>query len=214
MSNTSENIQHYYNDPMFEQGMFTYPSLYKSMVNRFSDESHFVEVGCWKGQSASFMAVEIHNSRKNIKFDCIDHWCDSWREGDSDPTTDDLESSDSLYQKFLSNTDRVRHIINPIRKTSIDAAKMYDDNSLDFVFIDGDHTYTGCKNDILAWLPKMKHGSVIAGHDYAWCSWVRNAVHEVFGNADGKYVDNYGVGYQSYDDPWKEGCWMVQVEID
>ena len=47
------------------------------MVNHFTDNSHFVEIGSWKGRSASYMAVEIFNSRKNIKFDCVDTWCGS-----------------------------------------------------------------------------------------------------------------------------------------
>lgn len=53
-----------------------------------------------------------------------------------------------------------------IKKPSIEAAKEFDDGSLDFVFIDADHSYEGCKADILAWLPKIKKGGFISGHDY------------------------------------------------
>lgn len=37
---------------------------------------------------------------------------------------------------------------------------------VDLVFVDGLHTYNGCKGDILAWLPNIKKGSIIAVHDY------------------------------------------------
>lgn len=37
---------------------------------------------------------------------------------------------------------------------------------VDMVFVDGDHTYEGCKNDIIAWLPNIKRGGIIAIHDY------------------------------------------------
>jgi uncharacterized Rossmann fold enzyme len=53
-----------------------------------------------------------------------------------------------------------------IRKPSIEAAKDIGDNSLDFVFIDADHSYEGCKADILAWHPKLKAGGLLSGHDY------------------------------------------------
>jgi hypothetical protein len=42
------------------------------------------------------------------------------------------------------------------------------DGSLDFVFIDGDHTYEACKQDIIDWRPKVRIGGMIAGHDANW----------------------------------------------
>lgn len=53
-----------------------------------------------------------------------------------------------------------------LRKDSVEAAKDITDGSLDFVFIDADHSYEGCKADIEAWLPKVKPGGFISGHDY------------------------------------------------
>lgn len=53
-----------------------------------------------------------------------------------------------------------------IRKSSVEAAKEIANNSLDFVFIDADHSYEGCKADIIAWKDKVKEGGLISGHDY------------------------------------------------
>lgn len=53
-----------------------------------------------------------------------------------------------------------------IKKNSIDAAKEVVDSSLDFVFIDADHSYEAVKEDIEAWTPKVKKGGIVAGHDY------------------------------------------------
>lgn len=39
-------------------------------------------------------------------------------------------------------------------------------NPVDLVFIDGDHSYNGCKGDILAWLPNIKPGGIMAVHDF------------------------------------------------
>lgn len=204
-------IEHYWQDPIFEEGYFTYPNLYKGMVDLFSDGCHFVEVGVWKGRSAAFMAVEINNSGKSIKFDCVDTWKGSITEDEHQ--NDKYVKSDTLYEKFISNIKPVSHIITPIREDSVKAASLYEDHSLDFVFIDGDHRYANVLEDIKAWLPKIKHLGVLSGHDYGWCPDVRRAVHDTLGDGVGKYEDRYGVGFSSYDDDHKEGCWVYQVEI-
>lgn len=49
---------------------------------------------------------------------------------------------------------------------SVEAAKYVPDGSLDFVFIDADHSYEGVKRDILAWRPKLKATGLLCGHDY------------------------------------------------
>ena len=53
-----------------------------------------------------------------------------------------------------------------IRKKSLDAVKDFSDLSVDLVYIDGDHTYEGCKADIHAWWPKVKSGGILMGDDY------------------------------------------------
>lgn len=42
----------------------------------------------------------------------------------------------------------------------------FDDESLDFVFIDGDHTFDNVMLDIILWSRKVKKGGIVAGHDY------------------------------------------------
>jgi hypothetical protein len=49
---------------------------------------------------------------------------------------------------------------------SVEAAGKVEDGSLDFVFIDGDHSYEGVRRDIEAWMPKVKPGGWLTGHDY------------------------------------------------
>lgn len=49
---------------------------------------------------------------------------------------------------------------------SIEAAQHIADESLDFVFIDADHSYEGCLADLRAWYPKVKPGGLFSGHDY------------------------------------------------
>jgi hypothetical protein len=55
---------------------------------------------------------------------------------------------------------------NIIRADSEHASKTFDDESLDFVFLDGDHTYEGVKLDLRCWYNKVKKGGIFSGHDY------------------------------------------------
>ena len=183
-------ISHIYDQTQFGEAWFTYPSFYKYIVQKFSNNSHFVEVGSWKGKSSAFMAVEIANSGKNIKFDCVDTW-----KGSEEHVEDPFVKSDTLYQLFLNNMKPLERYYTPIRKTSEEASTLYSNNSLDFVFIDADHSYEQVQKDIKAWEPKIKNGGIIAGHDYnSWPS-VTQAVNDYYKNTVKEF----------------EGlCWFVQ----
>lgn len=50
--------------------------------------------------------------------------------------------------------------------TTVEAAKLYEDGSFDFVFIDADHSYEAVRADIAAWAPKVRVGGWLGGHDY------------------------------------------------
>lgn len=163
-------MNHIYQNENFGEDWFTYPNLYKSMVEYFSNGSHFIEVGSWKGKSSAFLAVEIANSGKNIKFDCVDTW-----EGGPEHTHIDTTL---LYQQFINNMKPLEGYYKPIKMKSVDAAKLYEDNSIDFVFIDACHDYECVLEDIKAWYPKVKSGGILAGHDYPAFPGVVKAVHE------------------------------------
>lgn len=154
-------MNHIYTLPEFGESWFTYPVLYKSMVEKFSSGSKFVEIGSWKGKSAAYLAVEIINSKKNISLDCIDTW-----KGSPEHNAYKNIIPDDLYKLFIKNVSSLLSVINPIKMDSISASKKYEDNSIDFVFIDANHSYDYVKKDIEAWFPKVKTGGVISGHDY------------------------------------------------
>lgn len=143
--------------------------------------SRFVEVGCWKGRSAAFMAVEIARSEKPITFYCVDHW-----QGSDEPEHKKDPELPKIYEIFRKNLEPFPNVI-PMRMQSLHAAKVFADESLDFVFIDASHDYQSVRRDIAAWLPKLKPEGMIAGDDWTWLG-VRKAVSEnlpdgvVFGN--------------------------------
>jgi cephalosporin hydroxylase len=172
-------MEHIYEQPQFGENWFTYPNLYSRFVNELEDGSKIVEVGCWKGKSVAYLAVEIINSGKNITIDAVDTWKGSPNE--TICQEDPFVKEDKLYELFLENISPFSEIVNPIRMESTEAASLYEDGSLDVVFIDAGHTYEEVKADIIAWLPKVKKGGYISGHDYSfgWES-VAKAVDEFF----------------------------------
>jgi hypothetical protein len=177
-------MDHIYQLPEFGENWFDYPELYKSMVEKFPSGSKFVEVGSWKGKSSSYLAVEIINSKKNITIDCVDLWIDckdAWKGIDENQRDKYLETK-HLYELFIKNTSSLSSVINPIRMDSINASKIYKDKTIDFIFIDANHDYNNVKKDIEAWLPKLKIGGIIAGHDYDnyWWPNVVKAVNDFF----------------------------------
>lgn len=156
-------MEHFYESI---HGWFTYDYLYKEQVERAKDGARFVEVGSYLGRSAAYMAVEIANSGKNIEFFAVDIWDDpESRHADAWRSAEERNIANSTFSVFQSNIEPAKHIIQPIRKTSVAAAADFDDGSLDFVFIDAGHDYENVRADICAWLPKLKPGGILAGHD-------------------------------------------------
>lgn len=56
--------------------------------------------------------------------------------------------------------------VTKMKMTSAEASEQIEDASLDLVFIDADHSYEAVKRDIELWLPKVKPGGILAGHDF------------------------------------------------
>lgn len=173
-------MNHIYQESQFGEDWFSYPNLYSNIVKKFPSESKFVEVGSWKGKSSAFMTVEIVNSNKKIDFYCVDTW-----EGSVEHQ--EMDELEKLYDIFLSNMKPVEPYYFPLKLKSLEAVTKFKDESLDFVFIDASHEYQDVKNDIAAWLPKVKIGGVLAGHDYYvdghdWFPGVKQAVNESLSN--------------------------------
>ena len=111
---------------------------------------------------------------------------------------DDSIKNNTLYDEFIKNIEPVKHVVTPVKMPSVEAAKLYEDNSLFFVFIDGSHLYEAVKEDILAWLPKVKSGGFIGGHDIDQLeefNGVRKAVNELIGP---KNIIIYNRGWASW----------------
>jgi hypothetical protein len=78
-----------------------------------------------------------------------------------------MEHQEMFKASAIAQTDFAANRRTILHMDSVKAADHVPDGSLDFVFIDANHSYEGCKHDIEAWLPKLKDHGLLCGHDYS-----------------------------------------------
>lgn len=119
-------------------------------------------------------AVEIGVAEGNYSRIFLDLWpgqyvmVDRWAhiDGYDDIMNGPDAEHEGRYRQAMEVAARYADRCRVLRMDSAEAAGQFADKSLDFVYIDGDHSVQGCTRDILAWAPKVKSGGILAGHDY------------------------------------------------
>lgn len=141
-----------------------------------------VEVGVKEGENLFF----IMDHCPDLKMTGIDAWEQqlSETEGENYRTWNMEVMYDTVKKKAEKYGDR----LEIIKAYSVDAAERFEDGSLDFVFIDAQHTYDSLKADIAAWEPKVREGGFLCGHDIHFPGVLR-AVKEIF--PDYEQWENY-----------------------
>lgn len=94
-----------------------------------------------------------------------------------------LVEQSPIYAKALSQRFASDHRRTVLEMRSVAASQHYGDRSVDVVYIDADHRYESVRADIEAWLPKVRRGGFLCGHDYhGGLPGVMRAVDELFQN--------------------------------
>ena len=155
----------------------SFREVQKRMIQNCRYGGVLVELGAWKGRSSAFWVVEAKNKSEDIQIHIVDTWL-----GSPEHTE---EMTKNLYEKFLENMKPLEGLYMAHRMTTDEAAGLFHDGSLDGVFIDADHTYEAVKKDIENWMPKIRKGGILAGHDYnnVWPGVIR-AVNELLGKIE------------------------------
>jgi len=119
-----------------------------------------VEVGSWKGYSTSVLARSVADYHGNVF--AVDHWL-----GGEEGTKFDYTKKVDVFSIFKHNMIAlgVWDIVHPLVMDSLTASQIFADGILDLVFIDADHRYEPFKKDVSAWLPKLRDGGILCGHD-------------------------------------------------
>jgi hypothetical protein len=90
------------------------------------------------------------------------------------------EVFESVVARFASEITSGRVIVH--RERSLAAAEMFEAETFDLVYIDGDHTHSAVRADLVTWSPLVKPSGVLAGDDYCegrwWDGGVKRAVDE------------------------------------
>ncbi len=160
-------------------GWFDYEKVFDDIIGNLIKKKirpKVVEIGAWLGKS-SFYLTEKWGKKCDIFI--VDTWNGSANELESSHR---LATEKDIFVDFMYNMKHNWGKFIPIRTSSENASTLFEDNELDFVFIDAEHTYQGLSNDLRCWMPKIKKTGILAGHDYHenW-SGVIKAVDEIIG---------------------------------
>lgn len=147
------------------------------------------EVGVYRGQFSNQIVQALNPSQ----FIMVDPWLKFPEEVYGDYPKLDQAGWDAIHDTVKARFEG-RKSVRIIRLMSLPAASMIPDASLDFVYIDGNHSYESVRDDLTAWLPKVAAGGFIGGHDCEQKQ-VRQAVDEVLGSGvqitTGSGIQNY-----------------------
>jgi hypothetical protein len=134
------------------------------ITNRIELAKHFASLGFTRGAEIgvadgrySQILCESINGLELIGVDVWAKYEGNWR---SD------EYQDRAYQEARAKLKDYH--VRLIRDTSLNASLDVPDHTLDFVFIDGSHTFDNVMLDILLWTPKVRKGGILSGHDYGF----------------------------------------------
>lgn len=147
------------------EGHFNFEKVYDKALSIAKDGDIFVEVGSFLGKSTCYMAERIKQLNLKIKFHTIDTFVGI---PSAKRMFKRIKQLGDIYNLFMENMKKANVLDKIIvhKMKSIEASKLFADNSLTFVFIDADHSYEAVKEDIKAWYPKVKINGWLCGHDY------------------------------------------------
>lgn len=147
--------------------------LYAGAIARYGKHAKAAEVGVWKGRSL----ISILPLAKRLEYKQIVA-IDTFTGSPNELHTTHAEAvTVNIKEQFEHNLREsgCSDIVHIIQEGSISASTYFPDQYFDVVFIDAEHTYDAVKADIEAWLPKVKLGGTLMGHDWLWAD-VQSAV--------------------------------------
>jgi hypothetical protein len=124
------------------------------------------EIGVWKG---AFARAILERCPGVERYFMIDLWASlpDWNK----PLNVDQARFDDVHAEAMAKTDFARDRRTVLRGRTKDVASMIPDGSLDFAYIDGDHTLRGVTIDLQRMLPKVRRGGFIGGDDFSENPW-------------------------------------------
>lgn len=133
------------------------------LINKFNLKKG-VEIGVCEGEFSDHLL-----SKSNLD---VLYSIDAWDEN-MDNTLSAFKRCDLVegkiegrYKKSVERLSKHGTRSKIIRKLSFDAVEDFEDGSLDFIYLDASHRFTGFAMDMIQWWPKLRNGGLYAGHDF------------------------------------------------
>lgn len=123
-----------------------------------------VEIGSWQGRSTIFLASAVNES-KNGRFYAIDHFGGNVGKEEHYVVNGSLNGLKESFEENISRF-KLSKVVNLLNMPNTDAFEIIKNNTIRFLFIDGDHTKSGVKKDIELFFPRLVKGSIIVFDDY------------------------------------------------
>ncbi|WP_137700546.1 class I SAM-dependent methyltransferase [Marimonas lutisalis] len=139
--------------------------LWEKILNAVQP-SVMCEVGVWKGGYARHILDNVPGISKYI---FVDPWRNlpNWNK----PANVSNEVFDEIRAEALAKNKRHSDVIEELRMTTKEAVAHIDETSIDFAYIDGDHTLRGITIDLISILPRIKPNGLIGGDDFTKNIW-------------------------------------------
>jgi predicted O-methyltransferase YrrM len=163
-------------DPKWKDGL-------EALCSLFPKDAVMVEIGCYSGESTEIFANHVG------KIYAIDPWKPAEGEKACEDThnyTHKLDVAERVFDEMASTHPN----IFKMKGFDSEVVDAFPDESLDAVYIDGNHYEEAVKKNITAWLPKVKKTGFICGHDYYDITpGVVKAVDDILGKPDFTFAD-------------------------
>lgn len=171
--------------------------VFRIGIDSCNNDDIVVEVGCYVGGMTIYMCDLVSYSKKNINFYVVDSFAEKQY----------LDNDVPMYDRFYKNTEAYTNKFQLYKKDSLECSTEFKDNSIQFLFLDTAHDSKYVKKELDVWIPKMKKGGVIAGHDYHW-----NGISELLEYEIGKVnVVESCIDYIWEGVRWKHTAWWKKI---
>jgi predicted O-methyltransferase YrrM len=140
---------------------------YDAVARALPQNAVVVELGTARGRSALFLAERLTLlERGDVQIWCVDTWEGAELGKMLRTLVQYPEVLQATNSSGLEDVDVVSKL-RLVRCESTRASWLFADGAVDVVFVDADHSYDGVRADVATWLPKLKPGGLLAGHDYS-----------------------------------------------
>ncbi len=159
MNKTLEFILNRYNVPQNSSSPVLLPHTREDLAKLLNELTF--KTGAEIGVSSGNFSKILCENNSFSKLYCIDSWTTT------KGYTEEGKGERTMIKRYETAKAQLQsYPCELIRKTSMEAVVDFSANSLDFVYIDADHTFDYVMQDLIEWTKVVKPGGIVAGHDY------------------------------------------------